>query len=318
MDTRKKELLGGSGLVLMGLFLTIIFSGCVENEVSTAEVDNKVSAAEEINTSSLLINRAENRSISVKEDMGSGTYITAKMSLDASETDFEEALKILNSASSDYEEERQDIKRYKILAEAGLDRVHSLQSFIIAMEHFDKSFAYMYSEEFDSSKEEIDKMNEALNDSAVLLSSAKEKVFMLDLDSVPVEEKSSIVLLRDDLETSEIMYAELRALMSGMYPYMEGFNFFSKGLEYFKAESWGEAADEFGKASEKFSESQQILEKLKDSEYSEVSVGVIQICGFLAQLKEDLPHLEAGCRYMETSHYAQADEEFNKVSNHYE
>lgn len=318
MGIKNKVVSGRACLVLLGFVLVIFFSGCVENEVSAAEVGNKISAAEEINTSSFLINRAENRSISVKEDMGSGTYTTARMSLDASEIDFEEALKILNSASSDSEEERQDIERYKILAEAGLDRVHSLQSLIIAMEHFDKSFAYMYSEEFNLSNEELDKMNEALNDSAASLSSAKEKVFMLDLDSVPAEEKSSIVLLRDDLETSETMYVELRTLMSGMYPYMEGFNFFSKGLEAFKAEKWGEAADEFGKASNKFSESQQILEKLKDSEHSEVSVGIIEICGFLTQLNEDLPHLEAGCRYMETGRYSQANEEFNKVSNHYE
>lgn len=315
MGTRKKTILGRNVLVLLGLLLTILFSGCAENEASAAEVENKVSAAEEINTSILLINNAESRIMSIREDIESGTYTAAKMNLKASETDFEEALNILNNASSDYEEENQYIERYKILAEGGLDRVHSLRSLLIAMEHFDKSLAYMYSEEFDLSKEEMDKMNEALNDSSVSSSSAKEKIFKIDPNLVPVEQKSTIILLRDDLETSEIMYVELREMMSGMYPYMDGAEYFSNGLEYVKAEKWDKAADEFGKASNKFSESQKILEKLKDSEYSEVSVEAIEICGFLTQLGEDLPHLEAGCRYMEKDRYSQAEKEFAKISS---
>ncbi len=315
MGARKKIIMCKSYLGLLGILLITFFSGCVENEASAAEVENKVSAADEINTSFSLINSAETRIMSVRQDIESGTYTNAKINLNASEIDFEEALKILNNASSDYEEENQDIERYKTLAESGLYRVHSLDSLITAMEHLDKSMAYTYSEEFNLSRKELDLVNEALNESAASSISAKEKVFTLDPESVPIEQKSYIILLRNDLEASETMHAELRQMMSGMYPYMDGLEYFSNGVESAEAEKWGKAANEFGKASDKFSESHAILEELKDSEYSEVSVGAIEICGFLTQLEEDLPHLEAGYRYMEKDRYSQAEKEFDKISS---
>lgn len=94
---------------------------CGKN-IFAANLGSKVSAADEINTSASLINSAETRIMSVRQDVESSTYSNAKINLNASETDFEEALKILNNASSDYEEEIQDIETYKTLAEGGLDR----------------------------------------------------------------------------------------------------------------------------------------------------------------------------------------------------
>lgn len=154
------------------------------------------------------------------------------------------------------------------------------------MEHSDKSMAYAYSKEFNLSRKELNIANEALNESAASSISAKEKVFTIDPKSVPIEQKSSIILLRNDLEASETMHSELRQMMSGMYPYMDGYVCLSNGIEYGDAEEWGKAADEFGKASDKFSESQKILETLKDSEYSEVSVTAIEICGILTQAQK--------------------------------
>ncbi|AKB63844.1 MULTISPECIES: hypothetical protein [Methanosarcina] len=317
MGIKKNIIIGRTVLVLLGLALITFCSGCVEKNIFAANLGSKVSAADEINTSASLINSAETRIMSVRQDVESSTYSNAKINLNASETDFEEALKILNNASSDYEEEIQDIETYKTLAEGGLDRVHSLESLITAMEHSDKSMAYAYSKEFNLSRKELNIANEALNESAASSISAKEKVFTIDPKSVPIEQKSSIILLRNDLEASETMHSELRQMMSGMYPYMDGYVCLSNGIEYGDAEEWGKAADEFGKASDKFSESQKILETLKDSEYSEVSVTAIEICGILTQAQKDLPHIEAGCRYMEKGRYYQANAEFNNVSYYY-
>lgn len=105
--------------------------------------------------------------------------------------------------------------------------------------------------------------------------------------------------------------------MSGMYPYMDGYECLLNGIEYGDNKKWGKAANEFGKASSKFSGSQKILEKLKDSGYSEVSIGAIEMCGILTQVQKDLPHLEAGCRYMEKDRTSQANTEFSKISYYY-
>jgi hypothetical protein len=295
-------------VIFLGLILVLSFSGCTEN---------KVSAAEEINTSSSLIYSADLRVESAISAMDEGTYTSAKTGLKAAKIDYEEALKILNNASSGYEEETQDIERYKIFAGAGLDSVSYLENLILATEHLDKSVAYLGSEDIDLSRNELDKANEALNNSTVYLSSAKEKAFSIDPDSVPVEQKSYVTVLRDDIETSEKIILDIKQMTNGMYPYMDGSEHLFKAVEYLETEEWGKAADEFADSSVKFSESKKNLDKLKDSDYSEISVGAIEICGVLTQFEKDLPHFEAGCRYMEKGRYSQAETEFNKISSYY-
>ena len=108
MGIKKNIIIGRTVLVLLGLALITFCSGCVEKNIFAANLGSKVSAADEINTSASLINSAETRIMSVRQDVESSTYSNAKINLNASETDFEEALKILNNASSDYEEEIQD------------------------------------------------------------------------------------------------------------------------------------------------------------------------------------------------------------------
>ncbi|WP_235282967.1 hypothetical protein [Methanosarcina sp. 1.H.T.1A.1] len=284
------------------------FSGCTEN---------KVSAAEEINTSSSLIYSADLRVESAISDMDEGSYTSAKNNLKAARVDYEEALKILNNASSDYEEETKDIERDVIFAEAGLDAVSYSENLILATEHLDKFVAHLDSEDIDLSRKELDKASEALNNSIVYLGSAKEKIFSIDLDSVPVEQKSYVTVQREDLETSEKMSLELRQMINGLYPFLDGSEHLFKAGEYLETEEWDKAADEIADSSVKLSESKESLETLKDSDYSEISVGVIEICGILTQLEKDLPHLEAGCRYMEKGRYSQAEAEFSKVSDYY-
>ncbi|KKH95110.1 hypothetical protein EO95_00640 [Methanosarcina sp. 1.H.T.1A.1] len=295
-------------VIFLGLILVTSFSGCTEN---------KVSAAEEINTSSSLIYSADLRVESAISDMDEGSYTSAKNNLKAARVDYEEALKILNNASSDYEEETKDIERDVIFAEAGLDAVSYSENLILATEHLDKFVAHLDSEDIDLSRKELDKASEALNNSIVYLGSAKEKIFSIDLDSVPVEQKSYVTVQREDLETSEKMSLELRQMINGLYPFLDGSEHLFKAGEYLETEEWDKAADEIADSSVKLSESKESLETLKDSDYSEISVGVIEICGILTQLEKDLPHLEAGCRYMEKGRYSQAEAEFSKVSDYY-
>lgn len=310
MNRRSKLTLNIKYLVVfVGLLVAVSASGCMES---------KASAAEEINISFSLISSAESRFENVGSSIEAGTYTDAKTELRASRVDFEEALKILDNASSDSEEENQAIERYKILAESGLDRVNCSEYTITALEHLDKFAAHISSEDLDLSRKELDKTNEALNNSSAYLISAKEKIFSIDPDSVPVEEKSSIILLRSDLEVAEKMHLELQEMINGMYPYVDGFKHFINAGEYIDNEEWGKAADEFADSSVDFAESKKELENLRDSEYSEISVAVIEFYGLMTQMEEDLPHFEAGCRYMDQGRYSQAEEEFSKISTYYE
>ena len=122
-----KTILSKTGLIiLIGFILTILFSGCVEN---------KVSAAEEINISASLINNAELKLESGVSGFSSGAYTGSKIELNVSRVDFEEALKVLNNTSSDYEEENKEIEKLKIFAETGLYRVDCSENLINALEH---------------------------------------------------------------------------------------------------------------------------------------------------------------------------------------
>lgn len=295
-------------VVFLGLILVMSFSGCT---------GNKVSAAEEINTSSSLIYNADLRVENAFSGMGEGSYTSAKTSLKAARVDYEEALKILNNASSDYEEETRDIERYRIFAEAGLDSVSYSENMVLVLEHLEKSVAHLSSDDFDLSRKELDKSSEALNSSTVYLSSAKGKIFSIDLNSVPVEQKSYVTVQRDDIETGEKMSLEFKQMIDGMYPLLDGCECLMNAVEYVETEEWGKAADEFTNSSVMFSESKNNLNKLKDSDFSEISVAAIETCGIITQIEKDLPHLEAGCRYMDKGRYSQADAEFNKISTYY-
>lgn len=309
MNIRSKLPLSKVFLVtFMGLILVLSFSGCT---------GNKVSAAEEINTSSSLIYSADLRVESAISAMDKGTYTSAKTGLKAAKIDYEEALKILSNTSSDYEEETKDIERYTVFAGVGLDSVSYLENLILATERLEKVTAYLVSEDIDLSRKELDKASKALNNSTIYLGSAKEKISSIDLNSVPVQQKSYVTVRIDGLETSEKMSLELKEFTNGMYPYLDGSEHLFNAVEYMEAEEWNKAADELTSSSVKFSESKKKLGKLKDSDYSEISVGAIETCGILTQLEKDLPHLEAGCRYIDQGRYSQADAEFSKVSYYY-
>lgn len=313
METRNRIILTKAGLlILLGLVLTMSFSGCVGNSM-----ENKVSAAEEINTSILLINHAEERLEKSMSDLELGAYTGVKVNLEASKVDFEEALKILDNAHSDYEEENRDIERLKILSSSGLDRINFSQNMVTSLEHLDKFAAYMSSEEVELSRKELDRAFEALNESEVSLTSAKDKIISIDPDKVPVEDKSNMILLRNDMESGEKMLQEFKEVIRGNYPYVDGLEHLLNAEEFVENENWDKAALEYAEASEDFSESKKIMEKLKDSEFTESSILAIELCGILDDLEEDLPHLEAGCEYMDRERYSQANEEFSKLSYFY-
>ncbi|MFY1112897.1 MAG: hypothetical protein AB3K77_14650 [Methanosarcinaceae archaeon] len=309
MDTRNRIILTKAGLILLGLALIMSFSGCVGNST-----ENKVSAAEEINTSILLINNAEERIEKSRSDLESGAYTDSKVNLEASKIDFEEALKILDNAYSDYEEENRDIERFKILSSSGLDRINFSQNMVTSLEHMEKSDAYMSSEEIELSRKELDMASEALNESEISLNSAKEKIFSIDPEEVPVEEKSNIFFLRNSMENGEKMLLELKEVIRGSYPYLNVMEHLINVDEFIENEEWDKAALEYAEVSEDLSESKEIMEKLKNSEFSEISVESIEVCGLIDELEDNLPHLEAGCEYMDRGRYSQANEEFNKVS----
>jgi len=313
MDTRNKIILTKAGLlILLGLVLTMSFSGCVGNST-----ENKVSASEEINTSILLINNAEERLEKSRSYLESGAYTTVKTNLEASKVDFEEALKILDNAYSDYEGENRDIERFKILSSSGLDRINFSQNMVTSLEHLDKCGAYIGSEEIELSRKELDMASEALNKSEISLNSAKDKIISIDPEEVPVEDKSNMILLRNDMENGEKMLLEIKEEIRGSYPYLDVLEHLINAEEFIENEEWDKAALEYAEVSEDLSESKEIMEKLKDSEFSEISVETIELCGLIDELEDNLPHLEAGCEYMDRGRYSQANEEFCKISAFY-
>ena len=90
-------------------------------------------------------------------------------------------------------------------------------------------------------------------------------------------------------------------MINALYPYVDGFEHLHNAVEYREAEEWGKAAGECAKSSVKLSQSKKSLEKLKNSEYSEISLTAIKIYGLLEKIEGDLLHLEAGCRYRSRS-----------------
>lgn len=303
MGIRNRIILTKAGLlILLGIVLIISFSGCL---------DSKVSAVEEINTSILLINNGEERIDRVTDDIERSSYSSAKVYLEASKVDYEEAFTILENATTDYEEEGQIIEYLKTRSSAGVDRVVFLENMIVFMEHFEKAVAYIYSEDFDSIRKELNEAEEGLNNSLVPLKSAREKMESIDMETVSVEDKSGVILIKKDLEYSEKMYLEAKDSISGYRFFVNGMEHMSNASELLENENWDKASLEFEHSSSEFAESKKIFEELTDSEFSEISIASIEIYGIITQIESPLLHFEATCKYMEVGQDYKALDEFN-------
>lgn len=298
----KKKTIAGL-IVIAAIVLVAMFAGCIEEE--------KISASDDIEISSRLMDSGATRLGEI--DLEAGAYSDAKAKLRASKVDYEEALKILNNATTDYDEEKKIIETYKIICSYSLDGIAALQNLTICLEHLDKALAYMEGMDIASIRSELKLAEDALNDASPFISTAKEKCFSIDVDTVPIESKSEILYARILFEQDEKMFSEFGEMISGMYPLVDGMEHMLKAVDYMEKEYWHSAELEFGKCYFDFSKSKDTFINLKNSEFTEISVPAIEMYGLLSEMLEALPHLEAGCRYASIGDFEKAEEEFNKI-----
>jgi len=299
-------------IVIIAIVSIVIFAGCVEEEhVEEERVKEKISAAEDIYRAILLIENGATRIEKIRLEIGA--YSDAKTKLTASEVDYEEALKILNNAATDYDDEKDVIRTAKVMCSYNLDRVAAFRNLIICSEHLDKLDAYVEGDDFASMRSELKLAEDALDDALPFISTAKEKCFSIDIDTAPAESRSELLENRISVEQNEKMILEFGMLISGMHPYIDGMEHIQKATKYMQNNEWYKAELEFSKCPADFSESKDALADLKNSEFTEMSVPTIARYGILTKMLEALPHLEAGCRYADRGNFKKADEEFNKI-----
>lgn len=261
--------------------------------------------------SALLIDSGESRV--EKIDLTSSSYSDAKNKLAASKFDFEEALRILNNATTDYDEEKMIIDTNKIIIGFNLDIILALENLIIHIEHFNKANAYLTGEDVTSAKSEIKLAEDALNKATPLISSAKEKIFRIDIDTIPVESRSGILEDRNGIEKIDKILTDYSKMISGMYPFIDGMEHMLKANDYVLNEQWKSAEFEFNNSNSDIMKSKDIFIGLKNSEFSEISVSAIELDGILKKLLETLSHFETGSTYASQGNFVKANEEFTKV-----
>lgn len=288
-------------IILVAIIAIVMFSGCTMV---------KISAADDINMSASLMDSGENRLDKIDHDVETGVYSSSKIRLMASKTDYEEALKILNNATTDYEEEKDIIRLNKILCNSNLDYIDSYQNLINCLDHLDKSSAYMVAEDFDESRSELKLAENDLNSTLPAIRSAKEKIFGIDIDKVPIESKSNIQESRAVIEQSEKIVLEMGEIISGMYPFLDGMKHLIKATDYMEKEEWHNAELELGETSTDFSKSRNIFMSLENSEFTEVSTQTIEMLGVLEKMIEAIEHYETGCKYADKGNFEKAVDEF--------
>lgn len=290
-------------IILVAITAIVMFSGCTMV---------KISAADDINMSASLLDSGNNRFEKIDRDIEVGAYSSSKIGLMASKTDYEEALKILNNATTDYEEEKDIIELNKILCNYNLDYINIYQYLIDSLDHLDKSSAYMVAEDIDKSRSELKLAENDLNSTLPAIRSAKEKIFGIDIDTVPIESKSNIQECRADIELNENMVLETGEMISGMYPFLDGIEHLNKATNYMEREEWHNAELELGESSTDFSKSRNIFMPLENSEFTEVSTPSIEMLGVLEKMIEAIEHYETGCKYADRGNFEKAEDEFMK------
>ena len=293
---RKKVIVGL--IVIASITLLAMFAGCIE------------SASDDIDRAISLMNSGSDRI----EEIDLESYWGAKAKLAASKVDYEEALKILNNATTEYDDEKRIIEINKIICSYSLDYIVACQNLIVCLEHLDKAGAYFQGDDLASIRSELKLAEDALNDVSPFMVTAKEKCFSIDVDMVPIEYKSEILGNRISIEQEEKMISELGEIISGMYPFVDGMEHMLKATNYAEKENWHSAELECRKCSSDLSKSRDIFTSLKNSEFTDVSITAIEMCGSLTEWLDTSTHLEAACRYASIGDFEKAEEEFDKIS----
>jgi len=295
-------------IVIVAMATVAIFSGCV---------GGKISAIDDIITSSSLMNSGETRVAEI--DLEAGAYSDAKIKLTAAKVDYQEALKILDNATTVFDAEKEIIELNKVICSYSLDSIAALQKFTVFMEHMDKVVAYMEGavnvepDDIALIRSELKLADDALDDTAPLISTAKEKCFSIDMDTVPIQSKSGILEDRLSLEQSEKLISEYGEMISGDYSLVDGVERMLEAAEYMEQEHWHTAQLWFGECSADLSKSRDIFMNLKNSEFAEISTSAIEIYVPLTEVLEAVDHLEAGCGYADRGDFSKAEKEFNEV-----
>jgi tetratricopeptide (TPR) repeat protein len=292
---RKKVIVGL--IVIASITSLVMFAGCIE------------SASDDIDRAISLMNSGADRI----EEIDLEAYSDAKVKLTASKVDYEEALKILNNATTEYDDEKRIIEINKIICSYSLDYIVAFQNSIVCLEHLDKAGAYLKGDDAASIRSELKLAEDALNDVSPFIATSKEKCFSIDVDMVPIESKSVILGDRISIEQDEKMISELGEIISGMYPFVDGMEHMLKAKNYVEKENWHSAELEYRKCSSDLSKSRDIFTSLKNSEFTDVSITAIEMCGSLTKWLDASTHLEAACRYASIGDFEKAEEEFDKI-----
>ncbi len=294
----RKNIIAGL-ILLIAILIISSFSGCIAK-----------SAINEINSSALLMNSGKSKLGNI--DLTSS--MSARVQLDASKADYEEALKILNNATTDYDDEKNIIEIDKISCNYSLDVIATDQNLVTYIEHLNKSSAYMESNDFASARSELKLAEEALNKTTSLISNAKVKIYSIDINTIPVESKSELLENRNLIEKLEKRLTQNGNMISGMNPLIDGLEHAHNASDYIRNEKWNSAGLELNSSSSDLMKARNAFNALKTSEFLEISVASIKTDGTLAQLLEVISHSEAGSKYANQGDFVKANEEFDKAN----
>ncbi len=99
----------------------------------------------------------------------------------------------------------------------------------------------MESNDVASARPELKLAEEALNKATPLISSAKVKIYSIDINTIPVESKSEILEDRSGTEKLEKMFTQYGNMISGMNPFIDGMEHMLNATDYMSNEKWKSA-----------------------------------------------------------------------------
>ena len=296
---------------LLGILIIVAILSITLTTIPRDVPELKVNASEDINKSIRLMDKGAELIDEVDTTFFSPSIELIK--LESSESYYNEAIKILNNATTDYDEEKEIIELNKVICNYSLDVIFILKNLAVGMEHFDKADAYIVSGDMPSVRLELNLAEAAIDNTIPLITSAKEKISSIETDSIPVDLKIEVLEDRKAIEKSEIIILEVSDMIAGMHPFVDGMEHLFKAVDHIEDENWKSAGKELGKSNADFSKSKNVMISLKNSTFSEVSVGAIEMDGLLRNLIKAISHFELGCNYADKGDYVGAFDEFMKA-----
>ena len=270
----KLVLYGVGGLFLIFILLSVIGSFSPD-------------ASKEIEQSRLIYNNGIERILNVDYSQG----MTQSNQLEATKTEFQQAIKILKDAKTSNSDQKKTIEIYKLIGDSSIKIADAEIEMLKVINSLNKLGAYENSNDYQGAREELRQTKVLFSNVMTQLSSAKSTANAIDQNNAYPEIRGFIVNLQKGLNNLD-NFKDFTTLFDGVDLLYSGMEHLKNADKYIAMNDASNTKQEISDAKSDFGKAKPIFDSLKNSQIIVISTLSIQKSSAIDQVNNALSQIE--------------------------